>query len=205
MPIMASMSTIKSTLRPLLRVGVRFPAPRAISRRQSTGLPSIDELFATPSWSVKSLLDKPPINEVAPKQLRHLLRLSALAEPESPAEEEKLLKALNEHINFVREIQQVDTTGVEPLSAIRDETPEAIHERTITPDSVRHVLDQEEVFGEDGRIQTIRPLRETASGSDEWNVLGLAERKVSRYFVVEKPVEAPASGPTEPSHEKISP
>ena len=89
----------------------------------------VAELLAKPIWSVKSLL--PPSDElpadfsITPKKLRHLLRLSALPAPKTATEEATMMKDLASQLHFVKQVQQVDVEGVEPLVAIRDETKRA--------------------------------------------------------------------------------
>lgn len=103
------------------------------ARRRS----NISKIFGTPTWSVRrsllpsSLSPSPsaspdnkeePTQTITSKTLHHLLRLSALPPPANAAEEASMLATLGTQLHFVRDIQSVDTTGVEPLSAIRDET-----------------------------------------------------------------------------------
>lgn len=154
---------------------------------QSTDAKNLDAFFETPSWSVKDLLDKPPISEITTAQLNHLLRLSALSRPRSEEEENRLVRALNDHLGFVKEIQTVDTTGVEPLCAIQDGTPEAVQDRMFTLDSMKEAMDREEVHGPHRRIEKKPRDISTEPDPERWSVLGSAERKVGRYFVVDKP------------------
>src|SRR4030081_3089495 len=80
----------------------------------------IAAVLSKPSWSVRSLLPDPfvpPAEEITPKQLHHLLRLSALPQPKSPEEEAEMLKTLHSQLHFVRDIQSVITDGVEPLQS----------------------------------------------------------------------------------------
>ncbi|KAH8599349.1 hypothetical protein B0O99DRAFT_483809, partial [Bisporella sp. PMI_857] len=152
----------------------------------------IAALLSKPSWSVRSLLpdaSQPPAQEITPKQLHHLLRLSALPQPSSPAEEQKMLDTLHTQLHFVRDIQGVNTEGIEPLQSIRDETEEGIEAATIGLEDLKEALEQE-VF--EGRMQ--RPRRKRGGGEvekggvEDWDVLGAAEDKVEtpmgRYFVV---------------------
>ncbi|KAI9681314.1 MAG: hypothetical protein M1817_002597 [Caeruleum heppii] len=154
---------------------------------------TLDELLSTPSWSVRSLLPssetaiKAP--EVTSKQLHHLLRLSALPPPSSPAEETKMLQTLQSQLHFVQDIQSVDTTSVDPLRSIRDETPEAEAENEITMEKLKGAFDKEEVRGPSKRIRRKKGLTVDTKGAEDWDVLGLASRKVGRYFVVESKKE----------------
>ena len=88
-------------------------------------------------------------------------------------------------MHFVGNIQQVDTTGVRPLRAIRDETEAAEAEQTITLETLKEALSKEQVIGQHyKRIQ-----RDTtpvdAKDVEDWDILGSAERRAGKYFVVE--------------------
>lgn len=109
---------------------------------------NISEVFASPSWSVKALLpsstssssffsslfspstsSSPSSDEdptITPETLHHLLRLSALPPPANATEQAAMLATLQTQLHFVRDIQTVDTTGIEPLHVIRDETVETV-------------------------------------------------------------------------------
>lgn len=147
-------------------------------------------MLSTPSWSVKSLFDSstpspsPPITQ---KQLHHLLRLSALPLPTSAAQEEKMIADLQSQLKFVQAIQSVDTTGVEPLQSIRDETKEAELENEITVATLQHEFDKEEVVGKRGRIRRRKdaPRPEKVEEVKGWDPLAQAPRKVGRFFVVD--------------------
>ena len=84
-------------------------------------------------------------------------------------------------------IQSVDTTGVEPLQGIRDETKEARAEREITVATLQAEFDKEEVVGKRGRIRKKRDLadpvkKEEAAG---WDPLSQAPKKMGSFFVVD--------------------
>ncbi|KAI9737277.1 MAG: hypothetical protein M1818_005810 [Claussenomyces sp. TS43310] len=169
----------------------------------------IDALLSKPTWSVRSLL--PPATptpsnnssststpssatapatpqtapSISPSQFHHLLRLSALPPPQSAAEEQQMLQTLATQLHFVREIQSVDTTGVLPLQAIRDETAAGVAERTIGLDALRAALDDETIVGRNRRPRRRRrDAVETTAEREDWDRLGMAEDKVGRYFVV---------------------
>jgi Asp-tRNA(Asn)/Glu-tRNA(Gln) amidotransferase C subunit len=96
-----------------------------------------------------------------------------------------MLDTLAAQLHFVGKMQEVDTTGVEPLRAIRDETMVAEEEQTITVASLKEALAREKIIGtHHKRIQ-----RETtpvnARDAEDWDVLGSAERKAGKYFTVE--------------------
>lgn len=151
----------------------------------------IATVLSKPSWSVRSLLpdpSNPPAEEITPKQLHHLLRLSALPRPKSPEEEAEMLKTLHSQLHFVRDIQSVNTDGVEPLQSIRDETEEGIKDITIGLDDLREALQAEEIKGRNKRPRRKRDERVDTNGVEDWNVLGTASKKVEtplgRYFIV---------------------
>jgi Asp-tRNA(Asn)/Glu-tRNA(Gln) amidotransferase C subunit len=149
----------------------------------------LEQLLAEPTWSVESLLPPktraPDALQISSQQLHHLLRLSALPPPETPEEEQKMLDTLAAQLHFVGKIQEVDTTGVEPLRAIRDETAAAEEEQTISLTTLADALKNEKTIGTHyKRIQ-----RDTtpvdAKDAEDWDVLGSAERKAGKYFLVE--------------------
>lgn len=145
-------------------------------------------ILSKPSWSVKSLI--PTANQlrgsprVTAKELRHLLRLSALNPPKSGDEEEKMISTLSAQLHFVRQIQSVSTDGVEPLTSIRDETFESEKENTITFESLKGAFAKEETKGKRKRIQKRRDLPVDAKGAEGWDVLEQSSRTFGRFFVV---------------------
>jgi Asp-tRNA(Asn)/Glu-tRNA(Gln) amidotransferase C subunit len=154
----------------------------------------LEQLLAEPTWAVESLLPPktraPDAPRITSKQLHHLLRLSALPPPETPEAEQKMLDTLDAQLHFVGKIQEVDTSGVEPLRAIRDESEAAEQEQTITVETLAGALEKEKIVGSHyKRIQRdTTPI--DASDVENWDVLGSAERKAGKYFVVES--ERPA-------------
>jgi len=169
----------------------------AAHRHGSTNAPSrkgihpdeLEKLLAEPTWSVESLLPpktrSPDAPQITSQQLHHLLRLSALPPPATPEEEQKMLDTLAAQLHFVGKIQEVDTTGIEPLRAIRDETAAAEEEQTISVSTLLKTLKSEKVIGKHYR----RIQRDTtpvdAEDAEDWDVIGSAERKAGKYFVVE--------------------
>ena len=149
----------------------------------------LEELLAKPTWSVESLLPPktraPDAPEIFSKQLHHLLRLSALPLPETPEQEKKMLDTLAAQLHFVGEIQRVDTTGVKPLRAIRDETQAAEQEQTIGLDTLKEALAKEKTIGKCYRRIQRDTTPVNAKDVEDWDVLGSAEKKVGKYFVVE--------------------
>lgn len=98
-----------------------------------------------------------------------------------------MLETLESQIHFVRQVQSVDATGVEPLQCIRDESAEAINENTIGLDALKEAMSKEQVSGRRKRIQRIETERNDRPDGDTWdgNALGQASTTRGRYFVVE--------------------
>jgi aspartyl/glutamyl-tRNA(Asn/Gln) amidotransferase C subunit len=146
---------------------------------------NIEALLSKPSWSVKSLQaphegkDKTKISQ---KQLHHLLRLSALPLPKSPEEEAKMISDLESQLHFVEAIQAVDTTGIEPLQSIRDETLAAQREAEFDMESMKEELAKEEVIGHSRRI---RRRESPVPNTQDWDPLERAPTKVGRFIVVD--------------------
>ena len=140
--------------------------------------PQIRELLERPTWSVASLL--PPrvprgdqtssnpavaaatarfmqyqedVQEITPGKLRHLLKLSALPAPKDDIEEAEMLSTLRAQVHFVKEIQKVDTTGVEPLVSIRDETRDHVWSSMMTEEKLEPFFRMEEKVGVNGTIK----------------------------------------------------
>ncbi|KAL2160251.1 hypothetical protein VTH06DRAFT_1424 [Thermothelomyces fergusii] len=169
-------------------------------------------LLSKPTWSVRALLprstsppqpaqgkdeqdqDEPAVT-VTRDQLRHLLRLSALPPAGDEAEAGRLLADLEAQLGFVRDVRRVDTAGVEPLRAIRDETAAGLREAAVTVDVLRHALAEEEVVGRCRRPRRRRGAgqKEPIEGVEDWDVLGCAAERVGRYFVVRSGKDAAAS------------
>jgi Asp-tRNA(Asn)/Glu-tRNA(Gln) amidotransferase C subunit len=121
---------------------------------------------------------------VTPKQLHHLLRLSALPLPKTSEEETKMVDILESQLLFVRDIQSVDTQGVDPLRSIRDETDQGLQEATIGLEQVRHVLSQEVAFGRSKRPRRQKIIEKAPAEVENWNPLHTASDTAGPYFVV---------------------
>ncbi|PMD59738.1 uncharacterized protein K444DRAFT_529836 [Hyaloscypha bicolor E] len=187
-------SRCRSSLRRVLRAqsrsinsSVRNSSPEPLRNK----LVDIDALLSKPTWSVRSLLpdpDAPPSEEITPAKLHHLLRLSALPLPKSLVEEAEMLKTLHSQLHFVKDIQKVDTEGVEPLRSIRDETEEGVKEITIGMEDLKQAFEKEEIKGRNRRPRRRRGYMVDAQGVEDWDVLGTAGEKVElaggKYFVV---------------------
>lgn len=98
-----------------------------------------------------------------------------------------MLRDLHSQLHFVRQIQDVDTEGVEPLEAIRDESEAAQRENEIGFESLKEAFEGEEVVGRyHKRIRRKKGVvDEEAKRAEDWDVLGQAGKRVGRYFVVE--------------------
>ncbi|KAK1639752.1 hypothetical protein BDP81DRAFT_391816 [Colletotrichum phormii] len=162
---------------------VRLSTPKAAS-----------SILSKPTWSVASLL--PPSSKgaaaeestrepISRAKLYHLLRLSALPLPESEAEETAMLRTLHSQLHFVRDVQSVDTTGVEPLRSLRDETTEGVTEATIGLQELQNALGKEIPFGHKKRPKRLRGEKVDTQGIEDWNTLETASRTAGKYFVVQ--------------------
>jgi hypothetical protein len=108
-----------------------------------------------------------------------------------------MLRTLSTQLHFVRAIQAVDTTGVEPLVTLRDETPEGIQELTVGLDDprIKEALKGESKVGRMGRVRRVRGNGKGEGNGVEdrrsteerrWDPLrGAQGRTEGRYFVVE--------------------
>ena len=98
-----------------------------------------------------------------------------------------MLDTLESQIHFVKEIQLVDTAGVEPLGRIRDESCDAVKEQTIGIEQLKEALAKEHVSGRRGKIQRIVGVKNDRPDGTAWdgNALGCATKTKGKYFVVE--------------------
>jgi aspartyl/glutamyl-tRNA(Asn/Gln) amidotransferase C subunit len=197
--------------------------------------PEIESLLKTPTWSVSSLLPHktPQPNEhdgsaylswqsspqpfeaeceeeITREKLHHLLKLSALPPPQSETEENQMLRDLKDQVHFVKQIQKVDTTGVQPLVAIRDETAEYRDEHLFTRASLAEYIALEEKQGKNGTIRRKQDTYQTMTFTqdsrpwkpdpliwskveDPWNLgEGSKTRKMGQFFFVKRKQAAPA-------------
>ncbi|GAM37625.1 DUF726 domain protein [Talaromyces pinophilus] len=171
-----------------------FATRRLYSSQPKYTSKDIATLLAKPTWSVQRLLPNthdPTIPlSITPQKLHHLLRLSALPQPVDKAEETSMLRTLEAQIHFVKSIQDVDTKGISPLRAIRDESREAIKESTISMETLKEALAKEQVVGRRKKIQSQTTTTEAEAShieSDQWdgNALGSATKTAGKYFVVQ--------------------
>ncbi|KAK3683535.1 hypothetical protein B0T22DRAFT_250491 [Podospora appendiculata] len=171
-----------------------YPARRQPFSSSPPAQTDLATLLSKPTWSVRSLLaDSPSTPEstiktptITSAQLHHLLRLSALPPPPTPSAEAAMLSTLQSQLHFVRDIQAVDTSGVEPLRSIRDETDAGLQEATIGLEQVREALDSEDVFGHCRRPRRRKHVKVDAKEAEDWDVLGTASQTAGggKYFVV---------------------
>ncbi|OTA57264.1 hypothetical protein K449DRAFT_140716 [Hypoxylon sp. EC38] len=210
-------STICSHCRTALRQSfqaLRAHQTRSISsttpKNSASDIKPIAEILSKPSWSVRSLLPSTESSDdtkITRKTLHHLLRLSALPPPSSAEEESRMLRTLESQLHFVRAIREVDTTGVEPLRAIRDETAQGLREQTIGLEQLKEALANEDIVGHARRPRRRRGGIGGVSGQKEgevrgdpevegWDVLGNASETAGRYFVVRTGSTGPAGRST---------
>ncbi|KAK2742829.1 hypothetical protein FQN57_005120 [Myotisia sp. PD_48] len=184
--------SLHSTLCPLRRVSKSNPVRCSSSNSRSHSQPQCDivGILSKPTWSVQSLIlnthegNHPP--SVTPKLLQHLLRLSALPQPSNTAEEQDMLQTLESQIHFVEQIQKIDTTQVEPLRSIYDETKDAENECAIDYTKLKAALDQEEYVGRTRRIH--RRAKKPEAQEDEmrdFKPSHTADKTTGKYFVVQ--------------------
>lgn len=97
-----------------------------------------------------------------------------------------MIQTLSSQLHFVDEIQKADTTGVQPLQSLRDETAKGEQEAELGLEALKKALVAEDVRGKfHPRIRRRRDGAQSVKKADEWNVLGAAGKKTGRYFVVE--------------------
>lgn len=94
-----------------------------------------------------------------------------------------MLATLSSQLHFVRQIQEVDTAGIEPLRSLHDETAEGEREAELGLDALKEALSREDIRGKFHK--RIRRRTEIDEQGEKWDVLGSATKRVGRYFVVE--------------------
>lgn len=95
-----------------------------------------------------------------------------------------MIDVLQSQLLFVRDIQSVDTQGVEPLRSIRDETEAGLREATVGVDQLRDALSQELSFGRSRRPRRQKAPEMASPEVDGWNPLQTASQTIGPYFVV---------------------
>ena len=164
-------------------------APQSISSESQAPITdSLDDILGQPTWSVRSLLQEQKAGSesttaTSPHNLVHLLQLSALPPPAEAEERARMAATLRSQLQFVRDVQSVDTTGTRPLRSIRDETAEGLRRQTIGLEQLKGGLSLENVVG---RMKRPRRAKDVIASSevDGWDPLRSASRKAGRYFVV---------------------
>lgn len=111
-----------------------------------------------------------------------------------------MLEDLHSQLHFVRDIQSVDTEGVQPLQSIRDETEEGLEEATIGLESLKETLKEEVFVGRNKRPRrTRKAVEEMKEVEGGWDVFKMAGETVSfggsRYFVVRSGRDDPEETP----------
>lgn len=171
--------------------------------------------FPEPAWTVHSFLPETTSAvatadsiSISPAQLSHFLRLAALPQPATAADQASMLETLTSQLRFVRAMQSVNTAGVTPLQALRDETPDAAAENTVGLEdpAVSEFLAREQRVGRMRRIvRAAMPESGRGGGTgqrpdgDVWdgNALGQASKTVEGFFVVQtSPVDGEKGGQT---------
>lgn len=153
----------------------------------------IAAILSRPVWSVRSLLpdassDPSPAREITEEDLHKLHRLSALPLPKSPEKLWSMAETLQTQIHLVKNVQKVDTEGVEPLQSIRDETEEGIAEVTVGLDDLSEAFAKEDFVGRNRRPRRIRERAVDTTRVENWDALGTASETIKtpagRFFVV---------------------
>lgn len=104
-----------------------------------------------------------------------------------------MIETLQSQLQFARAVQRVNTKGVEPLRAIRDETEAAITENTIGLDDLKDTLAKEALVGHYQRPRRVK--ERIQSDAENWDALATASKKAGKYFVVESGKKAEAGEP----------
>ncbi|KAK5997050.1 hypothetical protein PT974_02401 [Cladobotryum mycophilum] len=187
-------------VRQAIRQHRRSPSaiPFAALSTKSSSPSTAQDILSKPTWSVKSLFSSSNDGEsapdtITPAQLHHLLRLSALPLPKSQAEEQSMIATIQSQLRFVRAVQRVNTDGVEPLRAIRDETEAAVKETTIGLEDLKEALAKETLVGHYKRPRRVK--EKIKSAAEDWDALLTASRKAGKYFVVDSGKKTEAGEP----------
>ena len=100
-----------------------------------------------------------------------------------------MLETLRRQVHFVKQVQSVETEGVEPLVCIRDETAEYAESNTLGLEQMRPWLEREDV----DRNRTVRMRKTMKKWWRTWDVFKLGKdcgltfpRTQGRYFVVKR-------------------
>ena len=97
-----------------------------------------------------------------------------------------MLDTLTSQLHFLSAIRGVNTTGVTPLRALRDETRTAEREQEITVERLKEHLDKEKIVGTHyKRIRRPQQKVEDKETPKGWKPLGHAQRIDGKFFVVD--------------------
>lgn len=94
-----------------------------------------------------------------------------------------MIATLQSQLQFVKAVQRVDTKGLEPLQAIRDETEEGRKQSAIGLEHLKDVLAKETRVGHYQRPRRVK--EKMKSEAENWDALSTASKKAGKYFVVE--------------------
>ena len=95
-----------------------------------------------------------------------------------------MIDVLQSQLLFVRDIQSVDTHGVEPLRSIRDETELGLEEASIGVEQLRLALAQETASGRSRRPRRQKNTEKSPPEVEGWEPLQTASHTTGPYFVV---------------------
>ncbi|KAJ9143556.1 hypothetical protein NKR19_g6863 [Coniochaeta hoffmannii] len=95
-----------------------------------------------------------------------------------------MIHVLQSQLLFVRDIQSVDTKGVEPLRSIRDETEAGMEEATVGVEQLQDILSQEVALGRSRRPRRQKQMEKAPAEVDGWSPLQTASQTIGPYFVV---------------------
>lgn len=95
-----------------------------------------------------------------------------------------MIDTLESQLHFVQAIQSVDTTGIEPLQSIRDESAEAEVENEINLNTLKEELEKECTGGFARRITRKSGIVDT-SEVETGDPLGQAPKKIGRFIAVD--------------------
>ncbi|KAK9479138.1 hypothetical protein V1514DRAFT_329289 [Lipomyces japonicus] len=128
-----------------------------------TSLQQLDEILSAPTWKISSLVPDPSRQKLEKNftsdTLRRLLRHSGLQFPRDEKEELKMLNDLQRQLGFVDHVQDVDTTGIEPLNRIGEDGIE---------------ITWEDVQREEGKVE-------------EWQPKKIASKMDRGFYVLNEP------------------
>lgn len=122
-----------------------------------------------------------------------------------------MLATLRAQVHFVKEIQKVDTSGVEPLVSIRDETRDHIWSSMMTEEKLAQYFVQEDKVGVNGTVRRQKDNALVISGEEDMSPYSMGERelveepfrmgrdeeegrRIGRYFYVKRSKKNTATG-----------